>query len=183
MFNLVKKSIVISAIVLAMQTAFAQECPAPYVGIGTGVTVNTSSGNLGNYRGMPLNLIAGYGGAIDNLYYLAGEVDFTPGTAELNSNGSLRSTYAYNVSILPGLMMSDHTFAFGRFGLDRTEFSNLNTLKNGVMLGLGLQTGIMQNIDIRGEYDYISFGSISRTNASGTPRTDAVNLALIYKFN
>lgn len=178
-----KKIVLTSAIILsATQVAFANECPAPYIGIGTGVTVNTSSGTLGNFRGVPGTLIGGYGGAMNN-FYLAGEFDITPGTAELTSNGSLRSTYAYNLSVLPGIMMSDHTFAFGRLGYDRTRFSNVNVLKSGVMLGLGLQTGIMQNIDIRGEYDYISFGSISRTDVSGTPRTDAVNLALIYKFN
>ena len=178
---MLKKLLLISS-ALTCSIAFANQCPAPYVGAGTGVTVNTSSGNIGNYRGLPGNLFIGYGGAV-NAFYLAAELGVTVGTADITSNGSAKTSYGYNLSALPGVLMSESTVGFARVGLNRMEFANLNTMKTGFLLGLGLQTGIMQNIDLRAEYDYTSFPSITRGATTGTPRTDEVNFALIYKFN
>jgi len=161
--------------------------PAPYVGAGLGVTTNTTNnGMFGSYRGVPFNVLAGYGGVISDSFYLAGELNGTVANAELNNNGVVKTTYSYGASILPGVMLSDHTVAFARAGIVRSRFSDLSKNQTGGQFGLGLQTGLTQNVDLRGEYDFSAYRSVSQKfagyNFSSSPRQDAFNLSLIYKF-
>lgn len=178
------KKFLFASSLLAITTGTVLANPAPYIGAGLGITTNTSSTNgkihtsPSNFRGVPFNVLAGYGGVINQSFYLAGEAFATVGTATISSNyGSVRSSYGYGVSILPGVMLSDHTLAFARLGAVRTAFPTAK--KTGGQLGLGLQTSVMQDIDIRGEYDYTAYSSIS---AISKPRSDAATLSLIYKI-
>jgi len=176
-----KKILVVAALAITSSVAFAS--PAPYVGAGLGVTVNTSN-SFGNYRGVPFNVFAGYGGIVNQSFYLAGELDATLATAEISNHSTgLKTSYGYGVSLLPGVMLSDHTLAFARLGVVRSRFSNPSTTTTGGKFGLGLQTTVMQNIDVRGEYDYTSYRSINRNGLSNSPVSDAANVALVYKFD
>jgi opacity protein-like surface antigen len=176
-----KKIFAITVLAIASSVAFAS--PAPYVGAGLGVTVNTSK-SFGNYRGVPFNVFAGYGGVVNQSLYLAGELDATVGTAEISNHSTgLKTSYGYGASVLPGAMLSDHTLAFARLGVVRSRFSNPSTTVTGAKFGLGLQTTVTQNIDVRGEYDYTSYRSINRNGLSNSPASDAANLALVYKFD
>jgi len=176
------KKILLGSVVLALTTGASFASPAPYVGAGLGVTVNTSK-NFGYYRGVPFNVFAGYGGVVNQNFYLAGEVAATVGTAEIsNSSNGLKTSYGYGASVLPGFMLSDHTLAFARAGVVRSRFSNPGTTVTGGQFGLGLQTTLAQNIDLRGEYDFTAYRSINRSGLSSSPRSDAANLALVYKI-
>ena len=193
---MLKKFLFASAIV-ALTSSAAIANPAPYVGAGLGIVANTSSSvavvrtsnntvftQPGNYRGVPFNVFAGYGGVVSQSFYLAGELSGTVGTAEISSKNGLRTTYGYGASIIPGIMLSDHTLAFARAGLVETRFSDADKTRTGGQLGLGLQTSVTQNVDIRGEYDFTGYNSYN--NALGrvsSPRTDAFNLGLVYKFD
>lgn len=184
------KKILLTSAVAALTITQANAMTAPYVGAGLGITVNTSSnvsansaGSPANYRGVPFNVFAGYGGIINQNFYLSGEVTGTVGTADLDNNNNLKTSYAYGVSVLPGVMLSDNTMAFLRAGVVRTRFSNANETRTGGQIGVGLQTCLTQNVDLRGEYIYTGYRSFNSTHNVSAPRSDAVNLSLVYKLD
>lgn len=186
------KKIILASAVLASSASFAMNSPAPYVGASLGITANTSnikgtgSNAIGNYRGVPFNVFAGYGGIVNQNFYLAGELAATLGTGDIQDNG-LKSSYGYSASILPGVMLSDRTLAFARAGIVRARFPKQNSNSTGGEIGAGLQTSLTQCLDLRAEYDFIAYRSVSgRTggvNYSVSPRSDQFNLGLIYKFD
>lgn len=186
------KKILAGSMLLGSTMSIAFANPAPYLGGSMGVLVNTSSNvatsstmsEAGSFRGVPFSLFAGYGGVINQNFYIAGELFGTVATAELNNANGLKTTYGYGASVLPGVMLSDHTLAFARAGIVRTRFSNAGTSSTGGQFGLGLQTTVTQNIDVRGEYDFTAYRSLSNSVGNvGAPRQDAFNLALVYKFD
>lgn len=175
---MIKKLLVASAI-LATTSTVALAAGAPYLGAGLGVVDNTSGS--GNFRGAPLTVNAGYGATVNQTVYLGGEVLGVIGTATLNNNpnsNNLRTTYGYGASFIPGIMMSDHTMTYARVGLVRSRFTKYSTTATGSQFGLGLQTNVTQNWDVRGEYDYTSYGRFSGVS----PKADAFNIGLVYKF-
>lgn len=177
------KKILFASSIIAVSTGIAVAQPVPYIGAGLGINVNTSSkGAAGSYRGMPVNVFAGYGGNINQNFYLAGEVNGTLTNATINNNGILKSNLSYGLSVLPGVMLSDHTMAFARAGVVRTRFQKPDVWKTGGELGAGLQTSITQNIDLRGEYDYVAYKKFNANGVSANPRSDQFNVSLIYKF-
>lgn len=178
------RKILFASSIIAISTGVAMAQPVPYIGAGLGVNVNTSSkGAAGSYRGMPVNVFAGYGGNIDQNFYLAGEFTGTLTNATMNNNGIAKSTYGYGVSVLPGVMLSDHTMAFARAGVVRTHFQKAhNKMITGGELGVGLQTSVTQNVDVRGEYDYVSYKKYSSQGINVNPRSDQFNVSLVYKF-
>lgn len=183
------KKIIIASAILAATAGVAQAAaPAPYVGAGLGIVNNsTNSGTViaNAFRGVPFNVFAGYGGVVSSSFYLAGELNATVGTATITDNSALKTSYAYGVSLIPGYMLSDNTMAFARVGVERAHFTNLsNSNRTGGQFGLGMQTALTQNLDVRGEYDFTAFQSRnSILGASLAPRQDAFNLSLVYKIN
>lgn len=186
------KKIILASAVLASSASFAMTSPAPYVGAGLGITANTAdikvtgTNAIGNYRGVPFNVFAGYGGIVNQNFYLAGELTATLGTGDIQDNG-LKSSYGYGVSVLPGVMLSDHTLGFARVGVVRARFPKQNSNSTGGQFGVGLQTSLTQCVDLRGEYDFVAYRSVSGrssgVNYSVSPRSDQFNLALVYKFD
>ena len=122
-------------------------------------------------------------------FFLAAEVTGTVGTAEISNQGAVKTSYGYGASVLPGFEWCDHTIIFARLGVVRSHFPqvkvapyNTNTTQTGGQFGLGIQTEAMQNIDIRGEYDFIAYRSIDAGVYSANPRSDVVSISAIYKF-
>lgn len=155
---------------------------APYVGVSIGEATNTTSSLNRNFRGLPLTLNVGYGSLLSPNLYFGTELFGVLGTASLNDNG-LKSTYGYGVSFLPGILLGDHTMTFVRAGVVRSHFTASSARDhnvNGGQLGLGLQLGLSQNLDLRGEYIYTAYRSFSRISS---PRQDALNFGLVYKFD
>lgn len=173
------KKLLIASAILATTSSLAFAEAAPYIGAGLGVTNNTSSSS--SFRGVTGTVMGGYGATVNQNIYLGGEVFGTGFTTVLDNNTknspSLRTTYGYGASFIPGLMLSDHTMTFVRLGAVRTRFSNLNSTSTGGQLGLGMQTNITQNWDLRGEYDYTSYGKVSGISTV----SDQFNLGLVYK--
>lgn len=187
------KKILLASTILMTSSMAVFANPAPYVGASVGITANTAvnvtSQNfaMSSYRGMPFALFAGYGGAISGTFYLAGEITGTVGTADLNDNG-LKTSYGYGGSVLPGLLLCDHTIAYARLGILSARFPTQDMSATGGQAGLGLQTSFTQNVDLRFEYDFIGYKSVTykvddKHSYSITPRADQFNLALVYKFD
>ncbi|TAK72013.1 MAG: porin family protein [Gammaproteobacteria bacterium] len=180
------KKILIASAILASTIAMAD--PAPYIGAGLGIVANTTkdggNGDPANFRGVPFNLFAGYGGVVNQNLYLGGELTGTVGTGEISDQGRLKTSYSYGASVVPGVMLSDHTLAFGRVGAVKTRFSDQDKSTTGTQLGLGLQTSVTQNVDLRGEYDFTAYNSFTSGNERiSAPRSDAFNLGVVYKFD
>src|SRR3990167_186266 len=166
-------------------------CPAysyaagPYLGLSAGVRDNYS-GSPTFYKGIEGTLSAGYAGMVTPSFYLAGEIfggdswqikDFkSVDTVPLNSS---RTTWSYGASLIPGYMITDYVLAYLRGGAVRSRFSNQSANATGWQVGLGGQTNIAQNWDIRGEYVYTGYGSVTRL---GNPASDVFNLGIVYKF-
>lgn len=188
---MLKKFVAVSAI-LAATTGTALANPAPYVGISTGVLLNTLHANkpqlnIGTYRGVPINLIAGYGGVVSDSFYLAGELTGTITSASLSDDHGLKSSYGLGASILPGIMINDQTLAFARIGIVDTKFPTSKGDKRvGGQFGVGLQTKLTEKVALRGEYDYVAYKAKTvRSNNQGFsvgPRSDQFTVGLIYNF-
>jgi opacity protein-like surface antigen len=183
----------------------------PYLGASTGIRVQFS-GSPYTYYGQEFILSGGYGHLWNQRYYLAGEV-FGSDSVRLKNVGpqfspinNVRTTWSYGVDALPGIMLNDHTLGYLRVGYARTEldiktssnFPNTRsdyvykTQVNGLRLGLGMQTNIYKNLDLRGEFVFTQYGhlNIHSYTTSGfnsfnlTDRTHAMqgNIGLVYKF-
>lgn len=179
-----KKLFAATVLCLAVSTAFAYPAATPYLGVSMGVTTlttnNASGNNAGEYRGIPLKVFAGYGGMLSSNMYLAGELGGTAGSAQMSNKNNMRTSYGYSMSLLPGVLLSDQTLAYLRAGLVRTEFSNVNNMATGALAGIGLQTFLTQNVDVRMEYNYSAYRTVSGIHA---PSADSFDLGLVYKFN
>ncbi len=173
------KKIVIASVILAASSNMAFASASPYVGAALGVNTLTSTSGS-NFRGVPADIFAGYGATINTNLYLGGEVFVTPFTGTLSkTNNNLRTTYGFGASIMPGVMFSDHTLGYVRAGIVRSHFSSVGQNKTGGQLGLGMQTTATQNIDLRAEYVFTAYNTVS---TSKSPKSDAFKLGLIYKF-
>lgn len=177
-------------------------CAAPYVGFSL-YPRTVIAGRPAAYKGFGGNLFAGYGAMMSCNFYLAGEL-FVGDTWKLKSyrshtrrlddgrtiadGGSAKTTWDVGASIIPGFLITDCVLTYLRLGATDTRFSNNNNhghhnnnnkSKVGWHVGLGGQTTICQNWDLRGEYIYTQYGSISHV---GHPQSDQFNLGVVYKF-
>ena len=174
-----KKLLIVSAVLAVSSTVAIAAGTAPYLGASTGVVSNT----IGNssFRGMPLTVSGGVGTTVNQNIYLAGEVFGTVGTATLDNNGtgkSVKTTHGYGLSFIPGVKLSDHTLTYARIGVVKSRFTSVDKTATGGQVGLGVQTSVTQNLDLRGEYEYTKYRSFS----SMSPKSDAFNIGLVYKF-
>lgn len=180
---MIKKIFLTSLIIMASNAAFAGSGSSPYVGASMGVNVNSSTsvaGDAGVYRGVPLKVFAGYNVVFNQSASLGAELTGVIGSAQMSNKNNMRTSYGYAASVLPGVMLSDQTMAYLRAGVVRTEFSNVNSMATGAEGGVGLQTALTQNFNLRGEYDYTAYRSVSGIHA---PSADAFDLGLVYQFN
>lgn len=173
------KKIIIATAVLAATSSMAMGTNAPYLGVSVGVVDHTTKTD--SFRGMPFSIMGGYGAVVNQNLYLGGELFATLFTSALDTNTtnkSLRTTWGYGVSFIPGFMITDHTLGFVRLGLIRSRFDSLKASSTGGQFGLGLQTNVAQNWDLRGEYDYVGYGNVKGVS----PKSDQFNMSLLYKF-
>ncbi len=176
-----KKMILASAVLVSTVAAAS---PAPYVGANLGLNVNSSTNasfhNAGVFRGVPLNVFVGFGGVLTQSFFLAGEATANLATAVITNKNDMKTTYGFTLSALPGVMLNDNTLAFVRAGFARTRFSDVNKMVSGTQLGFGMQTGMTQHVDLRGEYDYTAYANAATVKS---PRTDAYTLGVVYKID
>ncbi len=183
---MLKKLILASSILAICGAAVASPAnPAPYVGAGFGLTnnyVNAHGDSYGSYRGVPFKVFAGYGGLVDPSFYLAGEISATPGTVDVSNNHGLKTSYGFGASVIPGLMLTDHTMAFARAGIVDARFSKAKKTRTGGEFGLGMQTSLTQCVDVRGEYDFVAYRHITADGTHFLPRADQVAVDFIYNI-
>lgn len=142
-----------------------------------------STGDV-DYMGMIAQLAVGFGGNVNGTpVYLAGEIFGSPKPATLHNNKGdtlgLKPSYTVGISFIPGLCLDDTILAYVRLGMVNTKFDTLNLSRTGAQVGIGVLTNIATHWDLRGEYDYTSYRSISGV---GSPKADEYLLGLLYRF-
>lgn len=159
-----------------------QFAAGPYLGFSAGVR-NNYTGDPVVYKGLEGTLSGGYGAMLSPFWYLAGEI-FVGDSINLKdykdaTGNGVKSTWSYGLDIIPGYMITDYVLGYVRAGVVRTRFSDVGDNSTGWQVGLGAQTNVYQNWDVRGEYVYSSYNSI---NLIGKPQADQFNLGVVYKF-
>jgi outer membrane immunogenic protein len=176
----------------AYKGEYKGEAPCPTYQYTTGPYVGFSLGDRTNYNGSPsvfkgidANLSLGYGMMMNPAFYLAGEVfglytinvkDFPSVTG--TTTNSVKSTWGWGLSVIPGYMITDYVLAYVRLGGISTRFNNADVTRTGWQVGVGGQTNVYQNWDLRAEYVYTGYG---RVNGAKT-QSDVFNVGLVYKF-
>lgn len=199
------KQAIIASAVLAAATglAFANGGtyqPAPscvhscYVGVAVsrdffnidGFQNQFGSVDLGN-DGWNGELNAGIGWVLQDHYYLGAEIFGDVTSAKINVGGaSVKNKYLYGIDFVPGVKISDSTMLYGKIGYVRGNFSGSSFFgsssnnRNGLQLGLGLETMVTNNVSAKLEYDYNYFSKFSGSNSR--PTVDQVKLGVAYHF-
>ncbi|EKD72638.1 MAG: hypothetical protein ACD_45C00622G0015 [uncultured bacterium] len=158
----------------------------PYVGLSLG-SRNNYSGSPTVFRGIDGNLSLGYGMMMSQ-FYLAGEIfgiwtanvkdlQYTQGT----TSTSAKSNWAWGISLLPGYMIVDRVLGYVRLGGGRTHFNGtgVSDTVTGWHIGPGASIALNQNWDLRGEYIYTRYNTVTNL---GKTSSDVFNLGVVYKF-
>ncbi|SRR5579883_475229 len=130
-------------------------------------------------------LSAGYGDVIRDSVYLAGEAFLGPKSFTVKNSptdqGSLRTSYNYGFSLLPGYWLDDVILAYARLGIIETHFSSneVDETRRGYQVGAGIQTNLSTTWSIRGEYAHTSYVTVDNL---GKPKADQFGIGLIYHY-
>ena len=152
----------------------------PYVGASVGVRIN-GSGAPASYYGGEGTLSLGYG-HLWNRFYLAAELVGGESTTLRNlpnSPSDMLSGWSLGGDLIPGYLINDKVLGYLRLGGVSTQFNMANVNQGAWQVGLGGQTNLNTNLDLRGEYIYSQYQAIE---AMGTPHSSQFNLGLVYKF-
>ena len=205
------KKLAIVSVLLASSSAFALN-GTPYIGAGFGVNhqlfedkIEGATIDFGG-TGAIFNVNAGYGALVAPRIYLGGELLANATTSNVEGmkldddsvSLKLKTKYSYGASIIPGVMISDNTMAYARVGIVRTRFdvkqtadfdatdlfptgSDQNTVTGG-QFGLGMQTKVINNVDLRGEYVYSSYHSFNTMDNNIDPSSGQATVGVVYKI-
>lgn len=162
-----------TAIIMTASSTLALAA-TPYVGGSLGAAgLGISNGKV--QTGAIGKLFGGYGSTfgVNKNIYLGGELN-----ADLaHYRSSAGATYGLGVSFIPGVMITKYTMIYGRIGIETNRNTHSSTMYFGNQLGLGSQTNLAKNWDIRGEY--VRYANVNG-NSSGNGQ---LNLGLVYKLD
>jgi outer membrane immunogenic protein len=150
-----------------------------------------------------LNL--GYGMMMTDMFYLGGEVFANWSNASNNLTATAGTTTgnlqfdvgsSYGIGLLPGIKMTDSTLTYVRLGWNwanlkttasqtvagvTTSGSNSNT-SNGFVFGVGMETLLVDNWSLRGEFDHTWYSNYNAGATSVAPSDNQYMLGLLYHF-
>jgi opacity protein-like surface antigen len=155
----------------------------PYAGVSIGGINNTVS-TPASYKGLSGIVSLGIGHLNYQNIYIAGEIwGDTSATIKnfpvaKSRNYSISSSWGYGFDIMPGLVFNERVLTYLRLGVLSRNFNDIQQTRGGLRIGLGGQTNLFKNVDLRAEYVYSQFHGTSL----GTPLTDQYNLGVVYKF-
>lgn len=166
----------------------AAPCPAcvhaafntgPYLGLSASSRVNYLS-HPAAFHGVEGTVFAGYSTAWDQMY---GAVEIFAQKAASIANyrttaGSTASSWGYGLSVLPGYMVTENVLGYLRLGVVKSRFTTGNSNLTGGQVGLGMETALSNNWDLRGEWVH----SFYKAMRLGNPKSQQFNLGLLYKF-
>ncbi len=160
--------------------------PGPYLGGELNLS-NNYNRTSSVYRALQGSLFGGYA-LLSNDLYLAAELFAQDGLSiqnyrnDLNANGNpigLKTTWGFGLSILPGYILTDTLLSYLRIGAIKTHFQDVAQTATGGQAGIGIEGTVSDHWDLRAEYTYTFYQSLS---GLGSPRADAFHLGVLYKF-
>lgn len=175
------KKLTLSALIFAASTSLS------YAGIfymGPSLEYESVKGDNSSYQTISPRLTIGYGEKLEFPYYLAGELFAVAGNISGHPDDSrLKNTPSFGASLLPGFMLYDNTFLYGRLGAIATEFSDSSSYTWGGQVGVGIETAITDTWDIRTEYIFTQYGHVDiDTVSEGSPHSNTVAVGIIHRF-
>ena len=146
-------------------------------------------------------LMLGYGMMMNDWFYLGGEIFANGSNADENlsyteagssSTLGFEANGSYGLGILPGVKMTDSTLTYVRLGWNWANLkstaassgvsvSKSNT-SNGFVFGVGMETLIVDNWSVRGEFDHTWYGDYNFGGSSVNPSDNQYMLGLLYHF-
>jgi len=155
-------------------------------------------------------LMLGYGMMMNDWFYLGGELFADWSNADNNltvtdnldvasGNYSFEANSSYGIGLLPGIKMTDSTLTYIRLGWNwanlqsklsytapavggtTTSVSKSNT-SNGFVFGVGMETLIVDNWSLRGEFDHTWYSNYNFGGASTNPSDNQYMLGVLYHF-
>jgi hypothetical protein len=176
--SMLKKLLVASAI-------FGGCLSSVFAGLYLGPSLSYDSIWVGNtrYQGISPRITLGFGHDFGEWVYGAVEI-FATRSFQLHNNpniASLRVTWVYGASILPGIQLDPVLAAFARLGIVNADFVNIGTDRTGYQAGLGLQAKLSPSWTIRAEYDYTHYRVLDAIG--GNPNESQYVAGFLYDFN
>jgi len=180
------RKLLYTAIIYVLSLAVANAgslCPGSFYVAPTIVYQTMSLPGIG-YNGIAPRLTLGYEDMLTPVIYTAAEIFTNPTTIKVYNNpnnmGSLRVTYSYGASILPGISFADNvTVGYIRLGVIKTRFDNLGKIRSGFQYGVGVKWGLNDLWSVRGEYSYTKYNNIVNF---GHPDSNTYSIGLMYSF-
>jgi len=171
---------------LSTITIFTVSTSLSYAGLfymGPSLEYESVKGDDSSYQTLSPRLTLGYAEKLDYPYYLAGELFAVAGNISGHPDDSgLKNTPSFGIAILPGMMISDNTFLYGRLGTITTDFSAADSYTWGGQIGAGIETAITDTWDIRTEYIFTQYGELNGDSSMGSPHSNTVAIGVIHRF-
>lgn len=155
----------------------------PYIGGSIGPQHNITGAPTA-YDGIEFTGSAGLGTLFRNFFYLGGEF-FVGTSAKIKdypisgTNNGVRSTWSVGGDFIPGVMLTDTLLGYLRVGGLRANFNDVNAASSAWQVGLGGESHIYKNLDLRAEYVFSLYNSIPTI---GRPQIDQFNVGVVYKL-
>jgi opacity protein-like surface antigen len=140
--------------------------------------------NNDTYQAISPRLTLGYAEKLEFPYYLAGELFGVVGDINGHPDDSgLKNTPSYGIAVLPGYMIYDKTFLYGRLGTIATRFAAIDSFAWGGQVGLGIETAITETWDVRTEYIFTQYGELGGAGSEfGSPHSNTIAVGFIHRF-
>lgn len=201
----------VAMLAIGATTAHAQKPATTFIGPAIGLsasavqnkvdyesTVASIDGQSTQTNDSEAALIASYGfamspqwvGTLGFSYALKtsdlGVVNYTSGGAQ-NFSGKFKDHVT--VSFAPGYRLSSGTLAYGKLAYhqikadytDTAGFSG-STNHTGTGIGLGMAFAIDPSLELRAEYESVTYSSEKAQLTTGKPKQSGLSFALLYKF-
>ena len=189
----------------ASGAAFAQAKQSTnFTGLGVGVSIASSKNKLefepaasGPFEGTDstADLLASYGFNMGN--QLVGTVGMAVGIKSTsfgtfvgtssNSNATTKQHFA--LSFAPGLRIGNDGLVYGKLAFHQlsvnyTSTSGFDDTKThtGTGVGFGYAHAISPQLELRGEFEAVNYGSQMVGTSNTTPKQTSLGIGLIYKF-
>jgi opacity protein-like surface antigen len=209
---MVKKMVVVSALLFASSTMTFADSLVPYFGADLGLDYGhwkvrdaTGASQTPDATGVFGNLFAGVGWSLTDYFYLGAEMfgnqssthidTIQVNTATGGASTKLRMRYTFGGSLLPGYKFTPATMAYLRLGVVRSRFDLHQTIvpadavsnwsKNtvtGGQAGIGAQTDFGVNWSARIEYDYNFYHSYTAFDDKVLAHDNQYKIGLLYSF-
>lgn len=150
-------------------------------------------------------VMLGYGMMMNEWFYGGLEIFGNWSSADASFSTADTSTYtnrfeantSYGIGILPGAKLTDSTLTYLRLGwnwanvktketVTGSSGANKSNTSNGFVFGFGMETLLMDNWSLRGEYDHMWYSDYNTNSTYGTrvdPSDNQFLASLIYHFD